>query len=139
MKAELEKAKRLLSEGGYTLAMVRGETAVTSVERGVRPLINLIDAGEDMSGFCAADKVVGKAAAFMYVLLGVDCLYANVISRPALEVLKNNGITAEYTTLTGAIRNRTNTGFCPMETAVKEISEPHEALKAIREKLAQMK
>lgn len=139
MKAELERAKRLLSEGDYTLAMVRGETTVTSVKRGVRPLINLIDAGESLSGFSAADKVVGKAAAFMYVLLGVECLYANVISQPALEVLERNGITAEYGTLTEAIRNRTNTGFCPMETAVKEISEPHEALKAVREKLAQMK
>ncbi len=139
MKAELERAKRLLSEGGYTLAMVRGEETVTSVERGVRPLIDLIDAGESLSGFCAADKVVGKAAAFMYVLLRVERLYANVISIPALEVLEKNGITAEYGILTEAIRNRTNTGFCPMETAVMEISEPHEALKAIREKLLQMK
>lgn len=139
MRAELEKAKRLLSDGGYTLAMVRGEETVTSVERGVRPLINLVDKGESMSGFCAADKVVGKAAAFMYVLLGVDCLYADVISVPALEVLKNYGITAEYAAQTEAIRNRTNTGFCPMETAVKEINNPHEALKAIREKLLQMK
>ena len=139
MRAELEKAKRLLSDGGYTLAMVRGEETVTSVERGVRPLINLVDKGESMSGFCAADKVVGKAAAFMDVLLEVDCLYADVISGPALEVLKNYGITAEYATQTEAIRNRTNTGFCPMETAVKEINNPHEALKAIREKLLQMK
>ena len=31
-----------------------------------------------------------------------------------------------------AIRNRTNTGFCPMETAVWSISDPGEALTAIR-------
>lgn len=139
MRTDLEKAKRLLSEGGFTLAIVKGEVTITSAERGIRPLIELYDSEDDLNGFSAADKVVGKAAAFMYVLLGVKCLYADVISRRALDVLKMHGITAEYGTLTEAIRNRTNTGFCPMETAVINISEPHEALVAVRQKLAQMK
>lgn len=139
MKTDLEKAKQLLSEGGFTLAMVKGEETITSAERGVSPLIALLDSEDDLNGFSAADKVVGKAAAFMYVLLGVKCLYADVISRCALDVLKMHGIIAEYGTLTDAIRNRTNTGICPMETAVINISEPHEALEAVCEKLAQMK
>lgn len=139
MKTDLEKAKQLLSEGGFTLAMVKGEETITSAERGIRPLIELLDSVDDLNGFSAADKVVGKAAAFMYVLLGVKYLYADVISRRALDVLKMHGIIAEYGTLTDAIRNRTNTGFCPMETAVINISEPHEALEAVCEKLAQMK
>lgn len=138
MKNDIAKARKILSEGGYTLALVKGEQVITSAERGIRPLLRLLDTQEKLNGFSAADKVVGKAAAFLYVLLKVDCLYAEVISKPALEILQSSGVNVEYHNLAAAIRNRTNTGFCPMETAVMDISEPDEALRAIREKIADM-
>lgn len=139
MTDNLERAKRILTEGGLTLAIVRGEDVFTSTDRGVKPLLDLLDSGNPAGSFCAADKVVGKAAAFLYVLLGAESIYVDVISKPALEILEKYGITAEYDTLTEAIRNRTNTGFCPMETAVMDINEPLEALEAVRKKLREMK
>ncbi len=139
MTDNLERAKKILCEGGCTLAIVRDEDVFTSTDRGVKPLIDLLDSGKLKGGFCAADKVVGKAAAFLYVLLGAERVYAHVISKPAFETFDNYGIRAEYGTLTEAIKNRTNTGFCPMETAVMDINEPSEALEAIRKKLVEMK
>ena len=64
-----------------------------SFERGVKPLLNLIDLGEDFSGFFVADKVVGKAASMLYILLKIEEIFAEVISQPALEILNKNGIT----------------------------------------------
>lgn len=139
MRNELEKAKLLLREGAFTLAAVKGGYVFTSCERGVKPLIGLLDSNDGIRRFSAADKVVGKAAAFLYVLLEAEAVYADVISIPALEVLERHKIHAEYSSLTEAIRNRTNTGFCPMETAVIEISEPEKALTAIRKRLSMMK
>jgi len=81
---------------------------------------------------------VGKAAAFLYVLLGVKEIYAHIISIPALEVLGRYNIRTEYGEAVDSVRNRTNTGFCPMETAVMEIDEPNKALEAVREKLKQL-
>lgn len=71
----------------------------------------------------------------MYVLMEVKNVYAQVISTPALEVLKAAGIEVTFEKSVEAIRNRTNTGFCPMESAVMEVQMPEEALEVLRKKL----
>lgn len=134
----LEKAVELLKTGKYTLAAVSESAEITSRQRGVKPLLEILDGGKNLHDFSVADKVIGKAAAFLYVLLGAHEIYADVISKPALEVLKNHGINIKYEALTEAIKNRDNTGFCPMETAVKNTENPETALLLIREKLKQM-
>jgi hypothetical protein len=106
--------------------------------RGIRPLLELLENGTDLHGYSAADKVVGKAAAFLYCLLGVKALHAGVISQPALAVLEATGIVVRYSTLVPAIRNRTGDGFCPMETAVWDLSDPALAPDAIRNALQKL-
>ena len=128
---DLEKAYRMLQEQQLTCAFVLSDVVYISKERGVKPLLDCYYAKKMPTGFSAADKVVGKAAAFMYVLLGVKELYVQVLSRPALEILQKYGIAVTYCELVDAIKNRTGTGFCPMETAVLAIEEPAEALSAI--------
>ncbi len=134
----LKKAKNLISSGEYTCVLAQGEKVYTSTQRGVKPLLALLDDNTNLDGFSCADKVVGKAAAFLYVLLKVKCVYAIVISHPAIDVLQNYGIYAEYETLVSSIRNRSNTGFCPMEQCVLSIDTPHEACKAIRQTLKKL-
>lgn len=136
--AELKRAKSLLAEGGWTCVLCREGEILTSRERGVAPLLSWLDGGSDLSGFSAADKVVGKAAAFLYVLLGVKEVYAPVMSQPAWDTLEKQGIPPSCDTLAPAIRNRAGTGFCPMETAVREIDDPAEALAAIRAKRTEL-
>lgn len=130
---DLQKAKALLN-GGVTCALCKGERVYLTKERGVKPLLTWIDSGEDFSTFSAADKVVGKAAAFLYALMNVDCVYANVISSPALQTLNAFGIKVEYAKEVPAIRNRANTGFCPMETAVWDVDEPQKAYEIVKQK-----
>lgn len=135
----LEKAKKLLCEGGFTCVVCDDLNVHTSTMRGVAPLLKWLDEGMSLQGFSAADKVVGKGAAYLYILLEVKEIYADVISRPALETLKNHNIPTSYTILTEAVRNRDNTGFCPIETAVMNIDNPHDAFAAIRNKLENLK
>lgn len=136
--ADTDRALQALTDGDFTCVMCKGETLIESKQRGVAPLLSLLtDKLEE--GFCAADKVVGKAAAFLYALLRVKEVYALVISEPAVQTLKRFGIAVEYEALVPAIRNRTNTGFCPMESAVLAIEDPQEALVAIRQTLERLK
>ena len=100
MTADLIRAKALLKDD-VTCALVGGGRAVTSTQRGVKPLLAWL--GGDHRGFAAADKVVGRAAAFLYVLLGVSSLYAAVLSEPALAVLRAHHIPVEYDTLAARI------------------------------------
>ena len=135
----LEKAKMLLVKTDSTCVLCNGDIILTDKRRGVRPLLDLLEGNADVAGFAAADKVVGKAAAYLYCLLNIKCLYAQVISQPALDVLSATDIDVEYVQLVPAIQNRTKDGFCPMESAVLNIHSPEEALRAIYAALAQLK
>ena len=138
MKNDTMKARSILEEKGYTCVVCRGEDVYTATERGVKPLLNWLDSGMELTGFCAADKVVGRATAFLYSLLGVQEVYAHVMSHPAAEVLKKYGISAHAGQLTDGIINRKGTGPCPFEAAVMDIQDSRDALTAIREKMRSM-
>lgn len=138
MTALVERAKRLLAEGGYTVVLCRGDVIYTDTRRGVAPLLTLLDAATDVTGFAAADKVVGKAAAFLYLRLGVAAVHAGVISAPAHDLLTAHGIAVTYDTLVPAIRNRAGDGYCPMETVTLPQTDPVEAEAAIRKRWAEL-
>lgn len=139
MKSDLTKAMEQLQEGQYTCVLCRGDIMYFSRERGVKPLLDWLDSGIDTKSFSAADKVVGKAAAFLYVLLGVKEIYAHVISQTAMSVFKENHISFQYDISTDHIINRQGTGSCPMEEAVSGISRPEDAPEAIRRRLEELK
>lgn len=132
---DLEKAKKMLENSEYTCVFCNGDPVLTSQKRGVAPLLG---ENKSLEGYSAADKVVGKGVAFLYVLLKVKLLYAKIISRSALETLEKYMINVQYETLTNAIRNRNNTGSCPIKTAVQGITEPKIALTAIRNKFREL-
>lgn len=138
MTNNLTNARTLLDTGRYTCVVCREETTYTATDRGVKPLLNWVNDGLNLSGFSAADRVVGRATAFLYVLLVVKEVYANVMSKPAAEVLALHGISASYSTLTDGIINRKGDGPCPFEAAVMDYSDPELALNAIRSKMMQM-
>ena len=124
---------------GCTCAASDGKTLLTSEKRGVAPLLGWLEQNYDFSAFTVADKVVGKGAAFLYLLLRAKYLYAAVISRPALELLKHNGVFVTYTTCVPAIRNRDNTGFCPIESVVLDCNSADDALLKIKARLKELK
>lgn len=135
---DLTKAKALLDTGKYTCVLCKGEEVFTSQSRGVKPLADWYAGGAPLGGFSAADKVVGRATAFLYALLGVKAVYAQVLSRPALEVLQSHGIQAQYGELVENIINRTGDGICPFEQAVSRIADKGAAYAAIRAKMEEM-
>ncbi len=138
MRLDTEKAVKVLDALDCTCVVCRGDEVCIARERGVKPLLNWLDHGPELAGFCAADKVVGRATAFLYCLLGVTEVYARVMSRPAAQVLREHGIGVEARELVEGIINRRGTGPCPFEAAVLDIQEAPEALEAIRAKLAQI-
>ena len=135
---DLDKAYELLRKEKATCVIVYGKNVYVSRERGVKPLLKLVEEKRDVVGASAADKVVGKAAAMLYVTLGVKELHACVISELALELLKSRDVTVRYDKIVFMIRNRTNTGFCPMEQSVKDINDSKEGLSAIKAKLQEL-
>ncbi|MBE7065438.1 MAG: DUF1893 domain-containing protein [Ruminococcaceae bacterium] len=127
------KAKSFLENTGCTLVFCKSGEMYSDSERGVKTLLFFINTKRIFQGFSVADKVVGKAAAFLYVLLGIEEIYAGTISESALSVLEENNVKVFYGNLVERIKNRDNTGYCPMETAVMDVTNPLDALVAIKE------
>ncbi len=136
---DLENAKLLLYEGGFTSVICRGDTIYKSTARGVAPILSLIDDGKLLSGFSAADKVIGRAAAMLLYHAGVRNIYGAVMSRPAADFLEKNGVDYSLGELCDRITNRSGDGYCPMELAVMDISEPEMALAAVRKRLSELR
>ena len=134
MSAETLKAKKEMEEKGYTCVLCRGDDICFSLEHGVKPLLQWIDEGKDFAGYGAADQVIGKAAALLYIYLGVTDLYGQVISDPAAQVLEEHGVACAYGERVPYIINRRKDGMCPMEQAVLSVSDPEEAVEVLRKK-----
>lgn len=135
---ELTYAKEMLRRGGYTLVICLSGKVQVSSEKGIKPLLQIAESGENWSGAYAADKIVGKAAAMLYVLLEVKAVFAEVLSESAKEVFEQNGIEYTFETLTEKIVNRQGTGLCPMEQAVKDVQNPSGVLRAVNEKISEL-
>lgn len=139
--SNIRKAIMLLNSADYTCVLCKDDTVYTSSIRGVAPMINFIENGADLRGFSVADKVVGKAAAMLFVYAGVTEVYGHVISKAAVEVLNQYSIPYSFGKLADYIVNRSHTGMCPMEQTVKniEISELETAFNAINDKLTKLR
>lgn len=138
MNSNLCKAKEILVEGGYTLVLCDGKDVVPSADRGVKPLLQLLESGKCYNGYFACDKVVGSAAAYLYVLLGIREVYALTLSENARAVFEKYAIAFYYETLVPNIINRKGDGLCPMEQATLSASSPEDALRRIKNKLRQL-
>lgn len=133
---DIESAAEKLNNSQVTFAAAKDGVLITSEKRGIRPLLELYTEGTDMTGWSCADKVVGKAPAMMYVLLGVSEVFAPVMTKTAKAIMENAGIKCTSDTLTDVIIRRDGKDICPMEKAVKDIDDPEEAVTAIQKTAA---
>ena len=108
-------------------------------QRGVKDLVSLVsERPEVLQGAIIADKAVGKAAAACMVVGGVRQVHADVMSEPALAMLRNHGVDAQYSQLVDHIINRTGTDWCPMERLSRDEDDPAVIIQKVKEKLASL-
>lgn len=136
---DIEAAKKLLKSEGCSVVLYKEGKTIEKFSRGIAPLMEMIELGEDVSGFSAADKIVGKAAAMLFSYMNVKEVFGEVMSRLGYEYLISKNITATYTTLTENIINRKGDGICPMEKTVTDIDDERLAVEALRQKILELK
>ena len=135
MHPDLENCKAILENENLTCVVKCGDRILKTADRGIKPFMQWIESGENLQGAVAADKVVGKAAAFLMEKAGISAVYAAVLSEPAEDVLKNAGIEYKFTHLVPRIQNRKGDGLCPMESAVMDTDNSDTAFSALKNKL----
>ena len=124
---------------GHSICLCKGGEWFTDDGRGISPMLRFLGENRGLRGFSAADQIVGKAAAMLFVKAGIAAVYGEVMSQAGAEFLAANGIPYSFGTLTAQIINRQGTGICPMEETVSELDDPEAAYKALSAKLAAMR
>lgn len=132
-----ERARRALAaDDALGCVACRDGQTLTGSGRGVKPLLAWLAEGQRLDGFSASDRVIGKAAAMLYIQLGAVAVHGCVMSEAGWQMLRAHGVAAAYDELVPMIRNRTNTDMCPIEQSVQNVDDPAQAETPIRAAVA---
>lgn len=108
----------------------------TANKRGVAPILDLIDAGENtLNDAVIYDKVIGKAASMLLAENKIRAVYGLVMSELACEYLEKHNIPYAYQTKVEYILNRTNDGMCPLEQEVLNLFDSSKAYDVLRARI----
>lgn len=123
----------LLHSGNHSLVVANGDVC-TFNGHGVSDLYNLFNEDSGfLKGASVVDKIVGKAAAALMILGEIKEVHTDVISQLALDLFAGSGISVSYVTVVPHIINRTQTGWCPLETRCHDCQTPQDCLCRIEE------
>jgi hypothetical protein len=127
---DIELAKSLLDNEGKAIVIVKkGNVIFSSEGKGIKPIYTALNEFKvELQGSSVADKVIGKAAAMICEHAGIKELSTKLISERALNVLESTSIIYEYEKLVPYIKNRDQSGMCPIETLSLEAADIDELL-----------
>lgn len=133
----LNYIKEILLKENHTIVILKKDASIiTSDDRGVSPLIKLLNEDKlQLQDSIIADKVIGKAAALLMIYGGVKEVYTPIISSPAIKIFNINNVKINYDKEVDRIINRKGDGLCPMETLCLDINNPEEAFEIISNKI----
>lgn len=131
---------KLLKQNHLTIiAQLKDKQIYQSQLRGIAPVLNQLQENElFFKEAIIVDKVVGKAAAMLFIKAGVKHLYALTISKKAIAVLDKYHMNYTYDTVCEYIENRTHTKMCPMEQSVEHIDDIQEGYLILIKKVQEL-
>ncbi len=136
----MENIIDILQKGGFSCVMKNREEIRTFTQRGVADLYDFYQTEPAfMKGSSIADKIIGKGAAALMVLGGFKAVYADIISTPALALLREAGVEVTFAHEVPHIINRNKTGWCPLETACDKLNSVEEMYPVIRDFITKMR
>ena len=138
---DIELAKNLLDNEQRALVIVKDGKVLFSVDgKGIKPIYTAFNELKDeLKGSSVADKVIGKAAAMIYEHAAIKELSTKLISENAINVLENTSIIYEYEKSVPYIKNRDQSGMCPVETLSLKVNNIEDLLIEISSFLANIK
>lgn len=131
MHPELEKAMTAVKNEGCTCALTLGNVIFKSKDKSVQPLLDWMNSGNNYMGYMLADKIVGKAAAFIMIAMGIREIYAQVISEPAKALLEKEHVVVNADLVVPEILDKDKAEKDPLERAVESYENAAEALMPI--------
>ena len=127
----LLEMKRLVSDGRSIVVARAGVISDVSDDRGIAPAMAMLDGGK-LEDALVADKIVGRAAAAIFIAGKVKKVYGAVMSEGARELFAAHGVETGADKVVKTIINRAKTGMCPMESAVEKLSDVSKMVETLR-------
>ncbi len=123
-----------------TIIIYQGDRVIfTSEYKGVRPMLEYMKAfGPSEEPLMVVDRIMGRGAVMLAVLINATTIKTPVISETALELAKVHGLTVEADKIVPYIINREGNGRCPIETSVLDIEDAEEGYEAIKEAIVKL-
>lgn len=121
----------LINKGASVVTARNGLIECWETGRGVEPILKLLGEGK-LKGRLVADKVVGRAAAAVFIAGGARKVVSPVMSDDAVRLLEAHGVAVEAEARVPQIFNRDRTGGCPLETAVERLDDPVRMVEVLR-------
>lgn len=133
---DLERARRVLRAQKLSLVVVKdGKVIYESGSHGITSVLEAAEIlGTELAGSAVADKIVGRAVAFLCVHFQVAAVFAVVLSIEGVHVLKDNNISFQFEKCVPHIQNQKGTGMCPFEKLALTFTTPEEAYRKLRER-----
>ncbi len=137
MEENLIKALELLKN--HRLALYKDNSLITSEERGIKPMMDIILNNVNVENYSAADRSVGKAVAFLFAKAKIKSIHAEVLSKHATEVFDKYKIDYYADKIVPYIINRNGDDMCPMEKSVLNVDNYEDAFEILKNKMIEMK
>ena len=138
MRTDLETASKRLNQKNLSLVVVKnGKVLFETESHGLNDLVEAINQLQSsMKGSSVADRIVGRAAALLFVYSGVSAVFAATISDGGIAILGNNNVFHEFEKRVPRILNLKKTDVCPFEKLVAGLSSPEEAYERLKARCA---
>ncbi len=126
---DLDLAKLKLLEKDLSLVIVKnGKVTFETNKQGITGFLQAIEElNSNLVGSSVADKIVGVAAAILFVYAGVVSVFALTISEEGINVLEDNNITYMFKKKVSNILNRDKNDVCPFEKIALNSRNPDDA------------
>ncbi|MFI3176042.1 MAG: DUF1893 domain-containing protein [Eubacteriales bacterium] len=135
-----KEAIRIRQEQNATCVALSATRTYESTLKGVAPiLIPLEEDNEFFKGCSVSDRVIGKAAALLFIKAQIKELHAELISDHAVALLESYEIPYSYDKKVPYIINRDGTGMCPMEECVLELNDLEEGYVAVTQRIKELR
>lgn len=111
----------------------------TSEYRGVRPMMEYMKSyGPSQEPLTIIDRIMGKGAVLLAVLIGATNIKTPIISEPALALALKHKHQVEYGKKIPFVINRTGDGRCPIESSILDIDDIEEGYEVIKVTIAEL-
>lgn len=132
--ADLDIGKNKLAQKDLNLVIVKnGKVLFETKSHGIGDLLKAINKLQnDIKDSSVADRIVGRAAALLFVFSGVAAVFAVIASDGGIKVLKKNNIFCEYENRVTNVLNMKKTDVCPFEKLVAKLSSPEKAYEMLK-------